>query len=117
VANDARSQPPDKYGFLAEAAEWSTNLGHPGYANAAIDEVVKASLISQMFAADARGEMSAEEAGRAAEAKVKPISTSGGNGERSEGGSDIPRLCATRNDPRRPTACVGRVRYRSNTKS
>jgi multiple sugar transport system substrate-binding protein len=73
VANDARAQPPGKYGLLAEAAEWSTNLGHPGYSNAATDEVIKASLISQMFASAGRGEMSPEESVRAAEAKIKPI--------------------------------------------
>jgi multiple sugar transport system substrate-binding protein len=58
---------------LAEAAEWATNFGHPGHSNAATEEVVKASLISGMFAAAARGEMSAEEAVRAAEARIKPI--------------------------------------------
>jgi multiple sugar transport system substrate-binding protein len=73
VASDARAQPPGKYGLLTAAAEWTTNVGHPGYSNAATDEVVKESLISQMFAAAARNEMSAQEAVRAAEAKVKPI--------------------------------------------
>jgi multiple sugar transport system substrate-binding protein len=73
VANDTRARPPEKYRFLAEAADWMTNLGHPGYTNGAIDEVVKASLISQMFAAAARGEMSAEESVRTAEARIRPI--------------------------------------------
>jgi multiple sugar transport system substrate-binding protein len=73
VANDARAQPPGKYGLLAGAAEWTTNVGHPGHFNAATNDVVRASIISQMFAAAARGEMSAEEAVRAAEAKIKPI--------------------------------------------
>jgi multiple sugar transport system substrate-binding protein len=73
LANDARSQPPGKYNVLAGAHEWTTNLGHPGYANGAVDEVVRASIISQMFAAAARGEMTAEEAVKAAEAKIKPI--------------------------------------------
>ena len=73
LASDPRSQPPDKYGFLAGAAQWTTNIGYPGHTNAAIDEVVKTSLISQMFAAAARGEVSAEEAVRTAEAKIKPI--------------------------------------------
>ena len=67
------SQPPDKYGLLSDAAGWVTNSGHPGYTNAAIDEVIKVSLISQMFADAARGEMSAEDAVQAAEAKIKPI--------------------------------------------
>jgi multiple sugar transport system substrate-binding protein len=73
VATDSRSQPPDKFRFLAGAAQWSTNVGHPGYFNAATYEVLETSLISQMFAAAARGEMSAEDAVKAAEAKVKPI--------------------------------------------
>jgi multiple sugar transport system substrate-binding protein len=73
VANDRRARPPEKYRFMAEAAEWATNFGHPGYWNAATDEVVKASLISTMFAAAAQGEMSAEDAVQAAEAQIKPI--------------------------------------------
>jgi len=73
VAGDPRAQTPGKYGLLARAAEWSTNIGHPGYSNAANDEVIKSSLISQMFSAAARGEMSAEDAVRAAEAQMKPI--------------------------------------------
>ena len=73
VATDAKSQPPDKYRVLAGAADWMTNVGYPGHANAAVDEVVKASLISEMFGVAARGELSPEEAVRAAEAKIKPI--------------------------------------------
>jgi multiple sugar transport system substrate-binding protein len=73
VASDPKSQPPDKYRFLADAARWSTNVGHPGYANAASDEVVKTSLITRMFAAAAKGEVSAEEAVRGAEVKIKSI--------------------------------------------
>ncbi len=73
VVNDPRARPPDKYGLLTAAADWTTNLGHPGQTNAAIDEVVKASIISQMFAAAARGEMTAEESVKAAEAQMKPI--------------------------------------------
>jgi multiple sugar transport system substrate-binding protein len=34
-----------KYSLLADAAGWSTNLGHPGYANAAIDEVLTQFII------------------------------------------------------------------------
>lgn len=73
VANDPRAQPAGKYGLLAGAADWTTNVGHPGHSNAATYEVLRASIISQMFAAAARGDMSAEEAVRAAEAKIKPI--------------------------------------------
>lgn len=73
VANDEKAQPPDKYRFMSDAAAWSTNVGHPGHTNAAIDEVVRAAIVPQMFADAARGEMSAEEAVKAAEARIKPI--------------------------------------------
>jgi multiple sugar transport system substrate-binding protein len=73
VANDAKAQPPAKYRIMADAAEWSTNVGHPGHTNVAHDEVVRTSIISQMFAGAARGEATPEEAVIAAEAKIKPI--------------------------------------------
>jgi multiple sugar transport system substrate-binding protein len=58
---------------LAKAAEWSTNAGHPGHDNAAIDEVVNRYIVPKMFAAAARGDMSADAAVREAEAQVKQI--------------------------------------------
>jgi len=73
VVRDASANPPDKYALLADAAKWSTNIGHPGYANVAIEEVFDQSLVPKMFAAAARGEMSPEEAVKAAEAQMKPI--------------------------------------------
>ena len=73
LASDATSQPPDKYGFLAEAGQWSTNLGHPGYTSAVTYDVYNQFLIPRMFGAAAKGEMSAEEAVKAAEAQITPI--------------------------------------------
>jgi len=73
VADDPRSQPADKYRLLAGAAAWTTNMGYPGYTNAACQEVLETSVISQMFASAATGAMTAEEAVRTAEARIKPI--------------------------------------------
>jgi multiple sugar transport system substrate-binding protein len=73
VATDSKANPPDKYALLAEAASWSTNFGHPGHANAAFDEVFNQHLVPKMFAAAARGELSAEDAVNAAEAVIRPI--------------------------------------------
>ena len=73
VASDPRAQPADKYRLLAGADGWTTNMGHPGYTNSACQEVLDTSVISQMFAAAARGEMTPEGAVKAAEAKIKPI--------------------------------------------
>jgi multiple sugar transport system substrate-binding protein len=73
VANDIRAKPPDKYALLAGAERWSTNIGHPGHSNGAIEEVFNQFLVPKMFAATARGEMTAEEAVKAAEAQITPI--------------------------------------------
>ena len=73
LASDATAQPPDKYGFLAEAGQWSTNLGHPGHTNAVTNDVYNQFLVPRMFAAAARGVMTPEEAVKAAEAQITPI--------------------------------------------
>ena len=59
--------------MLLEAADWSTSVGYPGYANAAIDEIFRNWVISSMFAEAARGRIKPEEAVRAAAAKVRNV--------------------------------------------
>ena len=39
IANDPKADPPDKYKVLGSVLDWATNVGFPGYATAAIDEV------------------------------------------------------------------------------
>jgi multiple sugar transport system substrate-binding protein len=73
VQGDSTAQPTGKYGLLGQATEWSTNVGYPGAANAAMDDVFNQFLVPRMFAAAARGEMSPEDAVTAAEAQMKPI--------------------------------------------
>jgi multiple sugar transport system substrate-binding protein len=73
VASDPDAQPAGKYALLADAPQWTSNLGYPGHTNAAVDEVFRQYVIPKMFAAAARGDMSAEEAVRAAETEAKPI--------------------------------------------
>jgi ABC-type sugar transport system, periplasmic component len=73
VANDDGVEPPDRYALLADAAQWSTNMGYPGNANAAVEEVFNRFLVPQMFAAAARGEMSPEDTVKRAEAEIRPI--------------------------------------------
>ena len=73
VARDDEAQPPTKYTLMAEAEAWTTNIGHPGHANAATDEVFFQFIVPKMFAAAARGEMSPEAAVKAAAAQATPI--------------------------------------------
>lgn len=73
VADDTTADPPGKYALLGQATEWSVNVGHPGSANAAVDEVFNSFLVPKMFAAAARGELTAEDAVARAEAEMQPI--------------------------------------------
>jgi len=73
IANDPKADPPDKYKVLEDAQEWTTNVGYPGYANAAIAEIFDKSVIPEMFAKAATGELAPEDAIKEAEAKCKDI--------------------------------------------
>jgi multiple sugar transport system substrate-binding protein len=73
VAYDKKAQPPDKYKILEDVQDWATNVGFPGYANAAIDETFSTWVISTMFARAAAGMLSPEDALKAADKKVQGI--------------------------------------------
>ena len=73
VSNDPKAVPSDKYKLLAHAIDWSTNIGYPGYATAAVDQVFNQFVIPTMFARAAKGEVSPEQAVKDAEAEVKRI--------------------------------------------
>lgn len=62
MANDRNANPTNKYAILADAADWTINVGYPGYANAAIDEIWKTWLVPKMFADAASGRMTPEAA-------------------------------------------------------
>ncbi len=67
------SVPDDKLALLAGAEAWSTTVGHPGPANAAIGEVFNTFVLPQMMARAARGEASPQDAVAAADAEVRAI--------------------------------------------
>ncbi len=62
VSSDASATPPDQYSLLKEVATWITNIGHPGYTNAAIAEVFDSGVIPTMCARAATGKLSPEDA-------------------------------------------------------
>jgi multiple sugar transport system substrate-binding protein len=73
IAHDKKAQPPDKYKILEDVLDWNTNLGYPGYVNAAISEIYYAWVISTMFAKAATGKLSPADALKAADKKVQAI--------------------------------------------
>ena len=73
LANDPKGVPPDKYKVLGGVLNWATNVGYPGYATAAIDEVFNTFVIPTMFAKAARDEMTPEAAVKAADTEVRRI--------------------------------------------
>ena len=62
-----------KYPMLANADDWSTQLGYPGSPNPAIAEIYNVGLIPNMFAAVATGKMTTEEALTQADQSVRKI--------------------------------------------
>ena len=62
VATDRKAVPAGKYKVFEDVTSWTVNLGYPGYANAAIDEIYNSWIISTMFAKCASGRLKPEEA-------------------------------------------------------
>ncbi len=67
------SNPPDKLAPLKTANDWTTNLGWPGPANAAIGEIFNLPIIPNMMARAATGLQTPEEAVAQAEQEVTEI--------------------------------------------
>jgi multiple sugar transport system substrate-binding protein len=73
VAYDKNANPPDKYKVLEDVLEWATNVGYPGYCNAAIDEIYSTFILNNMFARVAAGRLNPQEAINGADKKVQAI--------------------------------------------
>jgi multiple sugar transport system substrate-binding protein len=73
LAKDPKATPPEKYSVLAGALTWMTNLGAPGYANAALDEAYGTWVLNTMFARAATGADTPEDAVKQADQKLRQI--------------------------------------------
>ena len=67
------SQPPNKFEVLKTVNDWSVHLGFPGVTNPAISQVFAESVIPNMVAKVALGELGAEEAVAQAHERVEEI--------------------------------------------
>jgi multiple sugar transport system substrate-binding protein len=66
-------KPAGKYKVLGDVLDWATNVGYPGYANAAVDEIFGTWVVNTMFAKAATGAMKPEDAIKEADRKCKQI--------------------------------------------
>jgi multiple sugar transport system substrate-binding protein len=73
IGNDPKAVPPDKYAVLGDVLDWATNVGYPGYSNAAIDETWNTWVLNTMFAKAATGAETPEAALAQAETAMKAI--------------------------------------------
>jgi multiple sugar transport system substrate-binding protein len=73
LSHDAKATPPDKYKTLADAGSWITNVGYPGYTNAAIAEIFNSGLLGKLMGQTATGKLTPEEALDQADAQVQRI--------------------------------------------
>lgn len=69
----APSNPPGRYKLLADLPGTMTNLGSPGFANAAIDEVFNHGVVAAMFARAVTGVATPEDTLDQAEKSIRPI--------------------------------------------
>ncbi|NND72984.1 MAG: extracellular solute-binding protein [Rhodothermales bacterium] len=65
--------PQGRYTILNDITSTQTNLGYPGYSNAAIDEVLRKNIITTMFSQVATGRLSPEDSVLQATSVIKPI--------------------------------------------
>ncbi|MBA3415515.1 MAG: hypothetical protein H0U10_09860, partial [Chloroflexia bacterium] len=76
LANDPfGSEPADKLVVLQTANDWTTNLGHPGPANAAMGEIFALPTLPNMMARAAQGQQTAQESVAQAEQEINEIFT------------------------------------------
>lgn len=73
IASDPKAKPANKYALLDDALSWTTNVGFPGYSNAAVDEIFNAWVLNEMFAKTATGAETPERALDAAHAQCEKI--------------------------------------------
>jgi multiple sugar transport system substrate-binding protein len=73
LANDPKADPHGKYEVLSGVLDWATNIGYPGYATAATDEVFNTFVIPTMFARVARDELTAAQAASNAQKELERI--------------------------------------------
>jgi multiple sugar transport system substrate-binding protein len=67
-------KPRGKYTILTTIARrYTTNVGYPGFANAAVGDIFNQSLIPQMFAQVAQGKTTPEDAARSMQGKFQSI--------------------------------------------
>lgn len=67
-------KPRGKYTILTTIAQrYTTNVGYPGFANAAVGDIFNQSLIPQMFAQVAQGKMTPSEAARSMQGQFRSI--------------------------------------------
>ena len=67
------SEPVDKLAILKTANDWTTNLGHPGPANAALGEIFALPTLPNMMARAATGQQSAQDSVATAEQEINAI--------------------------------------------
>lgn len=70
---DAKAVPADKYRLFSNATDWTTNVGYPGFANAATDEIFNTWVLSEFAARAARGDITPEEAVQQADGAIHAI--------------------------------------------
>ena len=73
LSKDPNGGPRYKYEELKDALKWTRNLGHPGFATPEAMDAFESFVVPRMFQRVVKGDLTPEDAARAAEKEVKSI--------------------------------------------
>jgi multiple sugar transport system substrate-binding protein len=73
ISHDSNATPSNKYEVFKDVSEWTVNVGFPGYANAAIDEIFGNWVLPKMFSQCASEKLTPEDALDQGYAEAKQI--------------------------------------------
>jgi hypothetical protein len=68
-----KSNPASKLALLADSAQWTTNVGYPGAANAAEGEIFNTNILPTMMASAAQGKATPKQAVESAAKQCETI--------------------------------------------
>jgi multiple sugar transport system substrate-binding protein len=73
ISYDPKATPAEKYQVFKDVSEWTANVGYPGYANSAIDQIFSKWILPKMFSQAVSGKASVADSLNQGYLEVKQI--------------------------------------------
>ena len=73
ISHDPKATPAEKYQVFKDVSQWTVNVGYPGYANSAIDQIFSKWILPKMFSQAVSGKASVADSLNQGYLEVKQI--------------------------------------------